>query len=100
MTQVPTHKPTLQTCARDLCPGATDTEFERVSGLDQTNLFATEKVFTAKEVAHDGYAAMLNGDLLKLSALTTTNKLLLKNMNLFPTKRILQQIKLRQEVKK
>lgn len=83
-----------------LCPGATDTEFEKVSGLDKTNLFTAEKVFTAKEVAKDGYQAMLKGDLLKLSALTSMNKLLLKNMNLFPTKRVLEQIKSRQEVKK
>jgi len=82
-----------------LCPGATDTEFEKVSGLDKTNLFSSEKVFTAKEVAKDGYQAMLRGDLVKLTALSSTTKFVLKNMNLFPTKRILQQIKQRQEVK-
>jgi len=80
-----------------LCPGATDTEFEKVSGLDQTHLFASEKVFQADEVALDGYNAMLKGDLLKLTALTKVNKLVLKNMNLFPTKAILQQIKNRQK---
>jgi hypothetical protein len=82
-----------------LCPGATATEFEKVSGLDKTNLFSSEKVFTAKEVAKDGYQAMLRGDLVKLAALSSTTKFVLKNMNLFPTKRILQQIKMRQEVK-
>lgn len=83
-----------------LCPGATATEFEKVSGLDKTKLFTTEKVFTAEQVAKDGYQAMLSGKLVKMSALTPMNKLALKNMNLFPTKRILEQIKMRQEVKK
>lgn len=83
-----------------LCPGATETEFEKISGLDKTKLFSSEKVFTATEVAADGYEAMLRGDLIKLSALTRINKFVLKNMNLFPTKKILQQIKMKQEVKK
>jgi len=81
-----------------LCPGATATEFEKVSGLDQTNLFSKEKVFQADAVAKDGYEAMLKGDLLKMTALTKTNKFILKNMNLFPTKSILQQIKNRQQL--
>lgn len=81
-----------------LCPGATASEFEKVSGLDKTNLFSSEKVFTAKEVAKDGYQAMLRGDLVKLTALSSTTKFVLKNMNLFPTKRVMQQIKQRQEV--
>lgn len=83
-----------------LCPGATETEFEKVSGLDKTNLFTAEKVFTANEVAKDGYEAMLKGELVRLSALTPFNKFALKNMNLFPTKRILEQIKSRQQIKK
>lgn len=83
-----------------LCPGATETEFEQVSGLDKTNLFSTEKVFTATEVAKDGFEAMHKGDLIKLTALSPMNKFLLKNMNLFPAKRVLEQIKKRQEVKR
>ena len=83
-----------------LCPGATATEFEKVSGLDKTDLFSSEKVFTAEEVAKDGYEAMMRGDLKKLSALSPINKLVLKNMNLFPTKRILEQIKMRQDVRR
>lgn len=83
-----------------LCPGATATEFEKVSGLDQTSLFSTEKVFSAESVALDGYKAMLKGDLIKLSALTNVNKFVLRNMNLFPTKKILEQIKQRQKVDK
>lgn len=82
-----------------LCPGATATEFEKVSGLDNTPLFSKEKVYTAREVAEDGYEAMLNGDLLKMTALNRANRFALKNMNLFPAKRVLQQIKSRQEPK-
>jgi uncharacterized protein len=81
-----------------LCPGATETEFEVVSGLDKTNLFSMEKAYPASVVAKEGYEAMLKGELLKLTALTKVNKFVLKNMNLFPTKRILQQIKTRQEI--
>jgi len=80
-----------------LCPGATETEFEKVSGLDKTRIFSIEKVFSAESVAIDGYEAMLNGDILKLTALSRTNKFVLKNMNLFPVKKIMQQIKMRQE---
>lgn len=83
-----------------LCPGATETEFEKVSGLNKTKIFSIEKVFSAVEVAEDGYHAMLKGDLLKMSALTPLNKFVLKNMNLFPSKAILQQIKMRQETTK
>jgi len=80
-----------------LCPGATDTEFEKVSGLDHTPLFSMEKVFTPDLVARDGYDAMMRGELVRLTALTGINKFVLKNMNLFPTRKILQQVKERQE---
>jgi short-subunit dehydrogenase len=80
-----------------LCPGATKTEFEQVSGLDRTELFSTEKVFDASTVAREGYEAMLNGKLVKMSALTPINKFVLKNISLFPTKPILKQIKTRQQ---
>ena len=83
-----------------LCPGATKTEFEQVSGLDKTGLFTTEKVFDAKTVALDGYEAMLRGKLVRMSALTKANKFALRNMNLFPAKRVLEQIKNRQEISK
>lgn len=83
-----------------LCPGATNTEFEKVSGLDKTDLFSIEKAYSAEHVARDGYEALLSGDLVKLTALTGFNKFVLKNMNLFPSKRVLQQIKARQEIKK
>lgn len=80
-----------------LCPGATNTEFEEVSGLDKTPLFTREKSFSAEIVAREGYEAMMKGELVKLTALTQVNKFLLKNMNIFPARRILQQIKERQK---
>jgi len=83
-----------------LCPGATDTEFEKVSGLDKTPLFTKERVFTAGEVARDGYEAIMRGEMLKMTALTSANRFVLKNMNLFPAKRVLEQIKKRQEISK
>ena len=71
-----------QVTVTTLCPGATETEFEKVSGLDKTNLFSTEKVFTAAEVAKDGYEAMHRGDLIKLSALSPINKFVLKDLHI------------------
>ncbi len=82
-----------------LCPGATATEFEKVAGLDKTPLFDMERVFSAEDVAKDGYEAMMKGDLVKLTGLTTLNKVILKNMNLIPAKRVLENIRVRQEKK-
>ena len=81
-----------------LCPGATKTEFEKVAKLENTDLFSG-KNFTAKEVAKDGYEAMMNGALIKLTALTLAQKLNIKAIPFIPTKMILKQIKGMQEVK-
>jgi short-subunit dehydrogenase len=44
-----------------LMPGATETEFGRVSGMDKTSMFA--KTASAAEVAQAGYDGMLAGKL-------------------------------------
>jgi short-subunit dehydrogenase len=43
----------------NLMPGATETEFGAVSGMDKTELF--KKPVTARSVAQDGYKAMIKG---------------------------------------
>jgi len=81
-----------------LCPGATATEFEKVANLENTDLFAG-KIFSAAEVAKDGYNAMMKGDLVKLTALTLAQKLNMKAIPFVPTKIILKQLKEMQEKK-
>lgn len=81
-----------------LCPGATATEFEKTAKLEGSDLFSG-KTFTAKEVALDGYNAMINGELIKTTALTLAQKLSIKAIPLVPKKMILKQIKKMQAVK-
>jgi len=81
-----------------LCPGATKTEFAKVANLENTDLFSG-KLFSAAEVAKDGYEAMMKGDLVKLTALTLAQKLNMKAIPFIPTKMILKQIKEMQEKK-
>lgn len=81
-----------------LCPGATATEFEKTAKLEGSDLFSG-KTFTAKEVAQDGYNAMMNGELIKTTALTLAQKINIKLAPLVPKKMILKQIKEMQEIK-
>jgi len=82
----------------NLMPGATDTDFGKVSGMDKTKLF--DDVSSAKSVAEDGYKAMMAGDIDKISGLTFSQKVLMKIMPFMPKKMILKQIRGMQEVKK
>ena len=79
-----------------LCPGATETEFEKTANLEKTKLFAG-KTFSSDEVASDGYNAMMNGDLKCLTALTSSQRVTMKMIPFVPTKMILKQIKDLQE---
>jgi len=80
-----------------LLPGATETEFAKVSGMDKTTLF--EKTFSARSVAEDGYEGMLAGKLNVLSGLTFAQKMMMKSIPLTPKKMLLSQIRKMQEVK-
>ena len=75
-----------------LCPGATETEFEKTADLENTKLFSG-KTFTAEEVAKDGYEAMMNGDLKKLTALNFGQKIGIKAAPILPAKTALKMIK-------
>lgn len=79
-----------------LCPGATATEFEKTANLENTDLFAG-KIFSAEEVAKDGYDAMMKGELKCLTALSTFQKMNIKAIPFVPTKIVLKQIKGMQE---
>jgi short-subunit dehydrogenase len=57
-----------------LLPGATDTEFGAIVGVDKTVLW--DNLATARSVAEDGYKAMLAGQLDLISGLTWSQRLL------------------------
>lgn len=52
-----------------LCPGATDTEFQKRAGTEETLLFRKGGPMTAKAVAQDGYRALMKGKPLVISGL-------------------------------
>ena len=81
----------------NLMPGATETKFAKVSGMDKTVLF--DKVASARSVAEDGYDGMLKGKLDVISGLTFGQKLMISMVPLTPKKMILKQIKQMQQVK-
>lgn len=81
----------------NLMPGATETQFGKVSGMDKTEMF--KKPVSARSVAEDGYNGMLKGKLDVISGLTFTQKIMTSMIPLTPKKMILKQIRQMQEVK-
>jgi uncharacterized protein len=82
----------------NLMPGATETEFAKVSGMDKTELFA--KTAGARHVAQDGYDGMMSGKLDVISGLTFAQKLMMGMIPFTPKKILLKQIRQMQEVTK
>ncbi|GAB5557401.1 MAG: SDR family oxidoreductase [Schleiferiaceae bacterium] len=80
-----------------LMPGATETEFGAVSGMDKTDMFKTAA--SARGVAMDGYQAMLKGKLDVISGLTTAQKVMMATLPFTPKKMVLSQVRKMQEVK-
>lgn len=74
----------------NLMPGATESEFASVSGMDKTSLF--DKTATAREVAQAGYDAMLRGDLDVISGITFSQKFLLPLTRVLPKRMMLKMI--------
>ena len=79
-----------------LLPGATETEFARVSGMDKTDLF--EKTVSARSVAKDGHDAMVAGRLEVVSGLTFGQKLMTAFIPFTPKKTVLRQVRKMQEL--
>lgn len=79
-----------------LMPGATETEFGRVSGMDKTELF--QKTASARDVAVAGYEGMLAGKLDVYAGLTLAQKAMLVFVPVTPKPVILSQIRKMQEV--
>ena len=81
----------------NLMPGATETEFASTSGMDKTSLFSN--TFSAREVAEDGYNAMLVGKLNVMAGLSPTQRVMMGSIPFMPKKMLLKQIRQMQEIK-
>jgi len=79
-----------------LMPGATETEFARVSGMDATSLF--EHTAPASDVARAGYEAMLRGDLNVIAGVSLAQRLVMATAPLAPRRMLLRQVRQMQEV--
>jgi short-subunit dehydrogenase len=79
-----------------LMPGATETEFGRVSGMDKTSMF--QKTVSARSVAEDGYNGMMTGKLDVVSGLKFPQKIMMSMLPFTPKKMVLKQIRQMQEV--
>lgn len=82
----------------NLMPGATDTGFGAISGMDKTVLF--DKTASARKVAEDGYNGMLKGKLDVVSGLTGGQKVMMASLPFMPKKMLLKTVRQMQEVKK
>ena len=80
----------------NLMPGATETKFGKVSGMDKTDLF--KNTASPAQVAQEGYDAMMNGKMNIKSGLTTGQKMMMSVVPLMPKKVLLKQIKKMQQV--
>lgn len=81
----------------NLMPGATETEFGAISGMDKTVLF--DKTASARLVAEEGYAGMIKGKLDVISGLTTGQKVMFAVLPFMPKKAVLKNVRVMQEVK-
>lgn len=73
-----------------LMPGATETEFAKVSGMDKTALF--HKTFSPKVVAEAGYEAMMKGKLNVITGMNFGQKIMMKFIPFTPKKILLKQV--------
>lgn len=80
----------------NLMPGATESEFGAVSGMDKTQLF--NKPASARKVAMDGYNGMMTGKIDVISGLTPLQKIMMAFVPITPKKMLLKQIHQMQEV--
>ncbi len=79
-----------------LLPGATETEFARTSGMDQTSLF--NKPFSADEVAQAGYEGMMAGKLDIIAGVSFPQRVMMASIPLLPKKSMLTTVRKMQEV--
>jgi short-subunit dehydrogenase len=80
-----------------LMPGATDTGFGKISGMDKTLLF--KKTSDPRIVAKAGYEAMLKGKLNVISGITFSQKLLFAILPILPKKMVLHSVRTMQKTR-
>lgn len=80
-----------------IMPGPTKSEFAKVSKMDQNVLF--KKAYSSKSVAKDGYRAMEQGKMNKLTGLPFWQKIGMKLLPFAPKKIVLQAVMLMQKPK-
>lgn len=81
----------------NLMPGATESEFGNISGMDKTEMF--KDTASANSVALDGYNGMLKGKLDVISGLTIMQKIMIGSIPFSPKKMVLKMTRQLQEVK-
>jgi len=80
-----------------LLPGATETEFGRISGMDKTSMF--QNTANARGVAEDGYNGMMDGKSDVISGVGFGQRMMMAMLPVSPKKMVLTQIRKMQEVK-
>jgi len=80
----------------NLMPGATETGFGEISGMDKTAMF--KNTANPRDVAEDGYNAMIEGKLDVVSGVSLPQKMILKMIPLTPKNILLKQVKKMQEI--
>jgi short-subunit dehydrogenase len=80
-----------------LMPGATETEFANVSGMNNSSLF--NKTVSAYSVAEDGYNAMIKGKIDIISGISFVQKFMMKMILFMPKKMVLKQVRQMQEIR-
>lgn len=80
----------------NLMPGATETGFGAISGMDKTPMF--KKTASAHDVALDGYNGMLKGKMDVITGVTFSQKLMFKMIPFLPKKMVLKVVKKLQKV--
>ena len=78
-----------------LLPGATETKFAKVSGMDKTPLF--KSAFPARGVAQDGYDGMMSGSLDVISGVSLFSRIQLAFVPLTPKSLVLRMTRKLQE---
>ncbi len=78
-----------------LCPGPTDTNFQKNASLDGSNLFKILKAPSAKEVAEFGIESMFNGKTVAIHGFV--NKILVQSTRISPRKLLAKVVRQLQE---
>lgn len=79
-----------------LMPGATDTKFGAISGMDKTPLF--KNAASPEKVAKDAYKAMLKGKLNVITGIPASLRVSMALMPFMPKKLLLKMVRKMQEV--